>query len=67
MNRDGTTLDLGAEFFATKRAYVSASIGWLHTTWGGVDYPAALRDPSAGLRFKDLSNDSFTFKVGVGI
>ena len=63
----GRGLDFGAEFFASERAYVSASIGWLRTTWGGVDYPAMVRDPSAGVRYKDLSKDSFTFKLGLGI
>jgi hypothetical protein len=63
----GRGLDFGAELFAGGRAYISASIGWLHTTWGGVDYPAMLLDPSAGVRYKDLSNDSFTFKLGLGI
>jgi hypothetical protein len=63
----GRGLDAGAEVFVYKRAYVSASIGWLQTTWRGVDYAAVLANPSARLRAKDLSADSFTFKLGVGI
>jgi hypothetical protein len=63
----GRGLDFGAELFTLGRAYFSASIGWLRTTWGGVDYAAMMRDPSGGLRLKNLSNDSFTLKVGVGI
>jgi hypothetical protein len=63
----GRGIDVGAEVFMVGRAYVSASIGWLHTTWHGIDYGAFVQDPSAALRTKDLSFDSFTFKLGLGI
>jgi hypothetical protein len=58
---------VGAEIFAVRHAYVSASIGWLHTTWHGVDYGAVVGNPSAPLRAKNLSADSFTLKLGIGI
>ena len=63
----GRGIDAGAEIFAIGRAYVSLSIGWLHTTWHGIDYAAVVENPSAHLRAKDLSADSFTFKLGIGI
>ena len=50
----GRGIDVGAEVFTVGRAYVSASIGWLHTTWHGIDYGAFVQDPSAALRTKDL-------------
>jgi hypothetical protein len=63
----GRGVDFGAELFTLGRAYFSASIGWLRTTWGGVDYAAMMRDPTGALRLKNFSNDSFTLKVGIGI
>jgi hypothetical protein len=63
----GRGIDVGAEVFAIGRAYVSASIGWLHTTWHGVDYAAIVENPSSRLRAKNLTADSFTFKLGIGI
>ena len=63
----GRGIDVGADLFVIGRAYVSASMGWLRTTWGGVNYAATMQDPSGGIRFKDLTADSFTLKVGLGI
>jgi hypothetical protein len=34
---------------------------------GILDYPAMVADPAGGVRFKDLTGDSFTFKIGLGI
>jgi len=63
----GRGIDAGFEVFFVGHAYLSAAVGWLHTTWGGVDYAAALQDPAARLRPKNLEADSFTFKLGIGI
>jgi hypothetical protein len=63
----GDGIDAGAEIFAIGHAYVSLSIGWLHTTWQGIDYAAVVQNPSADLRLMNLSADSFTFKLGIGI
>jgi hypothetical protein len=63
----GGGLDLGANVFALGRSHVSLALGWVHTTWGGVDYVGALATPSIGVRFKDLTEDSFTLKIGIGI
>lgn len=63
----GRGLDAGAEIFLVGHVYVTVSVGWLRTTWGGIDYQAALQDPQARPRPKNLTDDSFTFKLGVGI
>ena len=63
----GGGLDLGANVFALGSSHVSLALGWVHTTWGGVDYVGALATPSIGVRFKDLTEDSFTLKIGIGI
>ena len=43
------------------------AIGWARPTWMGVDYPAMKADPAGGMRFKDITNDTVTFKLGIGI
>jgi hypothetical protein len=63
----GHGVDAGAEIYTFGRAYVSASLGWVRTTWLGPDYPAMLRNPSAGMAIGYLTGDSMTFKLGLGI
>src|SRR5581483_6836600 len=63
----GGGLDVGAEFYTVKRLYLSAAVGWVRTTWHGLDVAAMQNDPLGGLRYKDLTGDSFTLKVGFGI
>src|SRR5450432_239099 len=60
-------LDAGVEVYALGRAYLSLSLGWLRTTWGSADYEAKIASQSAGLKFKNVTHDSFLFKVGLGI
>jgi len=63
----GGGLETGLEVYVWKRAYLSAGVGWVRTTWHGVDYQAMLQNPTGGLRYKDLSGDSVTLKLGFGI
>jgi hypothetical protein len=60
-------VDVGAEVYTFGRAYLSLSLGWLRTTWGSTDYEAMLANASAGLTFKNVTHDSFLFKLGLGI
>jgi len=60
-------LDFGAEIYAVNRFYVSLSMGWQRSTWHGLDVPSGAVSTLAGLQPKDLTSDSFTFKVGVGL
>jgi hypothetical protein len=62
----GRGVDVGVELYTIGRLYLTGTVGWLRTTWRGVDTAALAADPSGGYRFKDLTGDSFTFKLGVG-
>jgi hypothetical protein len=62
----GGGLETGVEVYTVGRAYLSASIGWVRTSWSGPDY-AALAQNGRGVRTQALTGDSFTFKLGVGI
>ena len=63
----GGGLDAGFDFFTVGRSYLSASVGWVRTTWRGVDEAAMLKNPQGGMVGKDITGDSFTFKLGIGI
>ena len=63
----GGGFDGGIEVYAFRRAYVSAAIGWVRTTWQGVDYAAMVQNPTGGMRYRELTGDSVTFKLGLGI
>jgi hypothetical protein len=55
-------VDIGAEVYTFGRAYVSLGVGWIRTTWRGADFSNV-----SGLSFKDVTHDSFMFKIGLGI
>jgi hypothetical protein len=61
----GRGVDVGLDLFMIGRLYVSGAVGWLRTTWRGVDYAATMQNPSS-LALKDLTSDSFTFRLGLG-
>jgi hypothetical protein len=63
----GAGIDLGIELYTIGRGYLSASIGWVRTTWHGVDLPAMEQSPTTGMIPKNLTADSFTFKLGIGL
>lgn len=63
----GRGIDVGAEVFMVGRAYVSLSLGWLRSSFGGIDYNAAVANPDAQFQYKTLTSDSFTLKLGLGI
>lgn len=60
-------IDAGIELYAASRFYFSAALGWAHPTWHGVDYAAMKAAPTSGVRYKDLTSDTFTVKLGIGI
>jgi len=61
-------LDAGVELYALGPTYVSLGLGWIRTTWGSASYDAMVASRGgAGLTFKDVTHDSFFFKIGVGI
>jgi hypothetical protein len=59
----GGGVETGIELYTFGRAYLSASIGWVRTTWRGIAFPVTLE----GVRAKDIESDSFTFKLGFGV
>jgi len=63
----GGGLETGVEVYTVGRAYLSAAIGWMRTTWRGLDVAAMAAGASASAASKDLTHDSFTLKVGLGI
>jgi hypothetical protein len=63
----GGGLETGVEVYVYNRVYLSAALGWMRSTWHGVDVAATMANPQAGMAFKDLTGDSVTFKVGGGI
>jgi hypothetical protein len=60
-------LDAGVDVYALGRAYLSLSLGWMRTTWGGADYDAMVVGTGASVKLEDVTHDSFLFKIGVGI
>jgi hypothetical protein len=63
----GGGLDVGVEIYTVRRFYVSTAVGWIRTTWHGADLAAMQADPAGGVQTRDLTSDSFTFKIGCGI
>jgi hypothetical protein len=59
----GRGIDGGVEVYALGRSYVTASLGWIRTTWGSAD----LNDTSSGIEFRDVTHDSYLLKLGLGI
>jgi hypothetical protein len=59
-------IDAGVDVYTFGRTYLTASLGWVRTTWGEADYEAMLANLSAGLQFRDVTHDSFLFKLGLG-
>ena len=60
-------VDAGIDLYLFSRFYISAALGWVHPVYHGVDYAAMKSAPLGGMKFKDISDDAFTFKVGIGI
>jgi hypothetical protein len=60
-------IDVGIELYVVRRVYVSLAVGWAHPVYRGVDYSAIKANPSAEVTLKDVSADTFTFKLGFGI
>jgi hypothetical protein len=55
-------VNAGVEVYTFGRAYVSAALGWVRSTYRGADY-----DAMNGLKFMDVTRDSFLLKLGLGI
>jgi hypothetical protein len=57
----------GVELYLVDRLYMTLGIGWVHTTYHGVDLAYAKAHPEDDPHYQDFGSDSFTFKVGLGL
>lgn len=60
-------VEVGAEFYVHKSIFLSGAIGWVHTSYHGVDLKYADAHPTSQPLYTDLPADSFTFKLGLGL
>jgi hypothetical protein len=59
-------LEGGAEIYYASRFYLSLALGWTHPVYGAVDVAALMTKPPH-IVHKTFSDDSFTFKIGLGL
>jgi hypothetical protein len=60
-------VDGGIELYVAGRFYLTAAIGWARPFYRGVDIDYMHAHPGADTHYTTLSNDTFTFKVGIGL
>ena len=60
-------LDVGVELYVVDRLFVTVSIGWVHPYYEGVDLKWQANHPNSDPKLLPFENDSFTFKIGVGL
>ena len=63
----GGGIETGIETYIYGRSYLSIAGGWMRSTWHGVDVLTMMQNPSGGMAYKNLTGDTFTLKVGIGI
>lgn len=63
----GGGIESGVEIYLVKRMYLSLAVGWMRTTWRGIDYKAIVEAPDDGVKYRNLTGDTLTFKAGLGI
>ena len=57
----------GAEFYLVSRFHVTASVGWAHPVFSGIDVDYVKAHPMLDPARKDFAADTFTFKIGLGL
>jgi hypothetical protein len=60
-------IDSGIELYYAGRFYLSAAIGWAHPVYSGIDVAYTKANPKLAPHRKEFENDSFTFKIGLGL
>jgi hypothetical protein len=60
-------IDIGCEFYTVGRLLVTAAIGWAHPVFSGIDAAYVRAHPMLEPQRKELSYDTFTFKIGIGL
>lgn len=61
----GGGVETGIEMYVYGRTYLSVGAGWMRSTWHGLDVPTMIQ--TGHMAFKNLTGDTFTLKVGIGI
>ena len=57
----------GIELYVARRYYLTLALGWAHPVFGGVDIVALKANPTHIPAITGFEDDTFTFKVGVGL
>jgi hypothetical protein len=60
-------LDAGADLHVLGPSYVTLSLGWIRTTWGGGDFTMTINNMQAAVHIANVTYDSFLLKAGIGI
>jgi hypothetical protein len=60
-------IEAGAAVYIASRFYLTASLGWAHPVFSGIDVDYVKAHPMLDPARKDFSSDTFTFKVGLGL
>jgi hypothetical protein len=63
----GGGIESGIEAYVYGRTYLSLGLGWMRSTWHGIDVLTMMANPSNGMAYKNLTGDTFTLKIGIGI
>jgi hypothetical protein len=57
----------GIELYYARRFYLTAAIGWVHPVYSGADIDYVRAHPMMQPVRKEFSDDTFTFKIGLGL
>lgn len=57
----------GVELYLAGRFYLTASMGWAHPVFSGIDVASVRANPLLNPQRKDFAADTLTFKVGLGL
>jgi hypothetical protein len=60
-------IDAGIEVYFWSHYYFSLAVGWIHPVYRGIDWTYQMANPMADPKFVTVQNDSFTFKIGIGM
>jgi hypothetical protein len=60
-------LEAGASFYVVSRFHLTASLGWAHPVFSGIDVDYVKAHPMLDPARKDFAADTFTFKLGLGL
>lgn len=65
--RYGGGIETAIETYIHGRSYLSIAAGWMRSTWHGVDLLTMTQNPTGGMAYANLTGDTFTHEVGIGI